>query len=858
MKRTLLSFLLLSPLAATLNGCGGSTGTTGFYQATGGSGASQQAGPQPGASNTPVPALSGKVLIQPVAVVEEGDRSALVQFKTLIELEGVRVTADGAFVEYPKSPAAGWTAELGAQSVLINMDGSFAFNTPTDGATEGRIVHPSDPSMFFRFRASQLGQAEPLLIPVPFPASCGMQAADTETFCAPRTAAVAKKLPKEQTSARVEDVDPALVRPVPRIFHERRRLKPGPLGTEPEYVMKDGRVDLEALNRCPDVDGVLQFVIPGLDVLKMPRYIFSTCHDFVTTNACLNENAKSDRLALSDFEDRYLNGVTDLQTRTELILLRDPVTDPERNIHCYQNHKHRNCGQISIGDLACKLPDATVVRPSGLPLNPSGLPSDFSGPGFGLVEVGPGETKMLTLHNNGAFGITKIKKLVDGAKGNFSGPGVVVNGGIPEVRHYSPTKFVSTRQLNTSDDADEYIPDRGITYVAPGDARVGQVDTYLFIVDDRYIVISFKVVSRPPFLRRLGSNAELTVQDLNVAGTMTTLRGNKTNLEILGQDPIELLDEPGRALINDAGYCVYQADTHQSPARYRANDGTTVNLNTPARSLSNFSEGVLSLSPQGYYFCKAKRDDGKMDLYTFTGDATTAGRPRFLGVPELNLAGELVPLSSTTESALYANAPGGTATPPSIFAGIANAGTLATWNFDTAAWTTVVVPPRADFLPASAARYVDACANGVLKFTLCNNFSPAVPPADTSWFSFFNFLIFNGNPFVIERESEHLSASGSRTISNTTEPVPATGTYAVHTVTGLNDAGEVLGTVRDQNGSRNVLFSRTGVEQTLDSLLPAGAPAGSWGGLKIAGRYVVLQHSGDGEPDLYLWFRGTE
>jgi len=848
MKRTLVSLLMLSPLA--LSGCGGSSGSSGegpfFFN-----GSQQQGGPN---NSAPVTSLRGRVVLQAVALTEAGERAELAQYRTQLQGDGLTVSSNGQFVAWPQAPASGWTAELGAQTVLLDVDGSFAFESVPDGATEIILRHPSDPSISYSVTLARLAElaGRPILLLSVFKGSCGMDGRDTDDFCAPD---LPPPLPKNELRPRVE-VDESTLRPGRLPFHERRRMVMGPLGSEPDPNIARDRSDL--VRRCPDTDGIYQVV--NLPVVgHQAKYLQSTCHMFVRTNACLNENNLSDLEALLSAAPTALELQEVLRAdavQTDFFL---PRVTGARNfiLHCYQNHRHRHCGQINIGDIVAKLPDGTIVKPTtgSLALNELLRNIGLNLPGFATVEVQAGAPVLFTIHNNGAFGTTKIRKIKTDLQGTLSGDGIPVRPGLQEIRHFNPISYEPPQDNEGDQDADQYVADRQIRFTPPANLQPGQEDSYVFLVDDRYLVITFKAVPARPFLRRLGSAAEVQVQDLNSAGTITTLRQDKTYLEPVNQEPVELIAEPAGALLNDDGLCLYQATNHASHAKLRFVDGQEVELEPPAGSLSTFADGIVALSPQGFYFCKAKRVDGKNDFYT---EVQGQRGKAFLNAPEgLAPSTEVTPLTSTTRDALWANASGGSVT-EGPFAGFQNAGKLSRYDFATRTWSSTLIPPRADFLPGQSVRYVDATSNSLLTYTSGLNFSPARPPADVTWLNFFTFLIQSGAPFVREQESK-IEGSGARTVANTTDPVPAEGQPAsTHGVVGMNEAGEVAGFFRDQSGNKAVIFPVSGPPKDIVPLLPAGAPAGSWSPLKMAGRYLILQHQGAEESDIYLWFRGTQ
>ncbi len=884
MKRWLQIFVFLLPLClGLLNGCGAGDQSAsgqplGVADAGGGSESPVPENPE---TPSPEPGFSGRAVLLPVVVTPERERADVFQLKAEIEAEpeGLRILGDGKFILFQDSPAVGWIAELGGQTVVLDAEGSFTFDPPADGVTEGVLRHPSDPSLSFPFTVSQLGAARdggnPILLTMFFRGPCGMNQGDTQEFCG--TGARPQPRVDPKIKARFDDpADPDFVRafgsvispptelrPDPRPFEKPRlttvaegprseaQLVMGRLGTYPKPATRNRNtnqlVNFPSVKDCVQTDGRFQ----GPSVPKQIAYFLSTCYDYVRAGACLNENALSDAenfLVSKEFVE-IVTGLNLTSTSfqgplTAPVLIRVPGI--QSDLHCYQNHKHRNCAMVNLGDVAGELPENVIVRPAG------------STPGTATLEVSGRTT--ITIHNNGAFGITRISKQKSDLGGTLSGIGVVSRASltlqeVQEVHHYRPVDYVAVRG-SESDDAREYVPDEKLDFTPPDNAQPGQEDVYLFTVDDRSIEITFRFVPRAPFLTKLGDVSELTVLDINRNGLMAVARPAGLFLEEVGQaDPIQLLSVPGEALLNDDGTCAYQPSDHLSPARIRILSGESVDLPPPAGAQSAFAQGIASLNPDGIFFCWARRGDGKDDLYTFTASETE----EFTNLPEGLPNTPIIPLRHCNKDALFASAPGGLADPP--FDGISNAGKLCKFDLATRTWSSHEVAPNVLFIPGNnqAAHYVDANTTSVLATEIGNDFHGVTPPAGVTWAAFLTFLVQTGADHSLHSESKILG-QGGRTVAITDLSFPAAGGVAgsSHGVIAMNEDFEVLGVLTEiPLAPRPVLFQPEGTVD-LVPLLPAGAPAGTWQGLKMGGRYIVLQHTdGAGNSSIYLFFRGS-
>jgi hypothetical protein len=256
------------------------------------------------------------------------------------------------------------------------------------------------------------------------------------------------------------------------------------------------------------------------------------------------------------------------------------------------------------------------------------------------------------------------------------------------------------------------------------------------------------------------------------------------------------------------------------------------------------------------------RPDGKNDFFTAV-NSTTSGKD-YLRAPEGTApSAEVTPLTSTTKDALFANCPPGVADASSPFAGLRNAGKLARYDFATRSWSTLLVEPRADFLPGfgTGASYVDSSSENVLYTESGENWF-RTPPAGVSWAQFFVVLLQNGGRETEHRKSE-IRGPGARTVFSSEDPLSDDNRDPIaagvsHKVVAMNDELEVVGTITEANATRPVLF-RDGSPIDLVPLFPAGAPAGTWQPLKMAGRFILLEHEdGAGNRSLYLFFRGAQ
>jgi hypothetical protein len=200
----------------------------------------------------------------------------------------------------------------------------------------------------------------------------------------------------------------------------------GPLGTYPAGNQ----------HCCRDFDGIPGDTETVLGTLL--AYVDSTCDELVESGCCAGE--------LGSIKNSVLSAVG----------LLTPVS-------CQQNHKGRYCQEVSQYDVAVQV-DANVAIPDS-PVTKS---------------IRLGETKTVTVHNNGCFGETGVIKIVDTLRGVLTGDGL--EGG--KVKHYSGPKT--------------YVTDRPLTYaIGPCSNDFAGVpkDTFWFSTDGVTATLTFELAT---------------------------------------------------------------------------------------------------------------------------------------------------------------------------------------------------------------------------------------------------------------------------------------------------------------------------------------------------------------------------
>jgi hypothetical protein len=436
--------------------------------------------------------LVGKLLAIPVLVVPEESRQTVIQARSTIEGDGLRVADDGAVVVWPTSAATGFVVEVGGAVVNVEADGTFVVPVPQSQVSEGVIRHVTDQRYRISFPLSNLsaepGQVSPMILQLAFQGACFM---NPEDFCGP---GARPAIPKELEIL-------------------ARAAQPTAITTGRRGTYATG---LGTTVRCEDKNGYLSSPSLPAEI----RYLGSTCDKYVREGACPNENFMSDiqyNIILSaSVASRGLLGTLADALAGKLL---SPPLAPTSVLECVDNHKGRVCQQVKIGDLSVDVgTPGTLVKP-----DPDGAP----GFDFAVITVSPGQTLPVAVHNNGVYGITFMKKIEDRIGGtltpNFAankvvtlssgtlslpvpkslpGPGQTMTAAsllspgsvtlgpvtIDQIIHFDPPVRGAVPSYQT---------DRPFTYSVPGTAQAGQGDTYLFYVDGSYALVRFVLSGSP-------------------------------------------------------------------------------------------------------------------------------------------------------------------------------------------------------------------------------------------------------------------------------------------------------------------------------------------------------------------------
>jgi len=392
----------------------------------------------------------GQITVIGAVAIPEAHRATLLQAADVIEAQGKWVAPDGTQVSFPADGAAGWIVEFGDQRVPTELDGSFVVEV-ADGVTQGNIYHPSDLSTAIgTIAVADLDppEGEPsLTLEILNGAPCGMYDIDplgpagTGLLCGDTAAAAAPHVHVHGAAAVVKD------NPTPA-------KTDGALGSYP----------VGNQSSCLDYDGD-----PTADretVLgTFQAYNGSTCDLAIRDGCCDNELGQvsvSAKTAIGSIF-KWVGtkfGTTPLYSFT-------PVS-------CSSNHKGRFCQEVTKGDLSLQTPQ-NGIRGAGT----WELGADLVLP----ERIALGETVGFTVHNNGCYGETLVRKIDDQLHGTVTGTGY--NGAV--IAHYNaPARYGA------------YVPDRALAYQAPlcpTSLAAGDHDTYRFDVDGWHNYIRFEIDS---------------------------------------------------------------------------------------------------------------------------------------------------------------------------------------------------------------------------------------------------------------------------------------------------------------------------------------------------------------------------
>ncbi len=420
--------------------------------------------------------LFGRVFVQPMILVDEADQAEVAASRGQLEALGYLVATDGSVIAYQQSPAGYWTVEFGGQTSRTDPGGNFTINAVDGGPSEGILRHPSDQRLFTKFAINRLSsdaqRPGEMAIPLPFPGPCGMTALEDAT-CSGIGA------PPELFPAGAIDGPGVAPRGAPEQKKEmaegKFRAEPtdvttGPRGTYADFGA-DGRAKASDI-RCEDKNGPLSAVTSN----KYLAYLGSTCDEYVKVGCCPNENAFSDieynTLLLAN-PGATAGRALISELAGQRAFLSGPL-NPTSELDCPHNHKGRSCQHVKIGDLSVDIGGSITFAN-----------------GETTVELCPGQSIELVVHNNGCFGTTFVDKTREEIPGVLTSEGLVNGPGGLELRHFNPTSFGP----DPGAPYPTYVTDRSLNFTAPPQARPGSIDSYRFAVDGRSVTVNFVVIA---------------------------------------------------------------------------------------------------------------------------------------------------------------------------------------------------------------------------------------------------------------------------------------------------------------------------------------------------------------------------
>lgn len=494
----LTTTLLLLVLAAglTLVGCGGGGGSG----PEAGGNLEQPLDVQASANPPPGARASGSMAIQTRLLVPENERAGVLLKRPEFEAANVlllfqdlsvlarpnrqvnfEVADDGSSITFGPIAAAGWTITAGENGAILDQDGKYELEIP-EGVSQAFIFTPFDRSRPVVVIPTEELTGE-LLFVHDFAGPCG-PVPMTPDFCGPTALAAAPSNEEPDPEKFLGKIEAeGISRQLSLHFIE------GGLGTYPDG---DERT-------CQQIDGPSS----RFDIVNSTtqRYFGSTCHQLVMQGCCNGEGGS------------FFGFI-----RNRAIGNRFPTQFTPPSIPCYLNHKGRYCQEVLPGDL--------TVQAKGHICG--ALNQRFSCPD---IEVQPGESVLVLVHNNGCYGKTimgqsrreiggQLTFLLDAHDVRDPSqesppdqqafeplPTNKTESSHPEVSgaitHFNRDLFnaVSAEQgrsgkLNFNNNI--YIPERRLTYSVPADAQGPARDTFFFKDDGVTISVTFFLPASPP------------------------------------------------------------------------------------------------------------------------------------------------------------------------------------------------------------------------------------------------------------------------------------------------------------------------------------------------------------------------
>jgi streptogramin lyase len=492
--RHIRSIVLVTLMMIILGGCsGGSTGSSASSPATPSGESTGQAIQSPLLAS-PGATLQGRVVYRTAMLIPPSAREGVLADRAVIEQSGHTLNEDGSIVSWPDVAADGWTVSYDGATYLTSADGSFQI--PRGTSFTGTVTHPSDASLSQTFTLADLspgGQAvAPIVVLVGFGGPCHMNGTHGDECHQfdPVTARKTRKSASDESPVGGAD-DP-------------HPLVCAALGS---YASQD--TSKCEISNGSGIGGALSNLDQKYDYFHY--YWNSTCDLRVREGLCPNENRVSDSerlLRLASSGSSLVIAVLDFLNSDR----SDPGGPSIHTIHCYANHRGRDCQELVPGDLSVLAASRIVVATDAF----GNIPGPAAAPqascptagekGPAVVEVHAGDRVSILVHNNGNWGETSVDR--DAArtlKGGFKTESfikrVAIDGSQLQIQHYDADALAAwnkrSEAADQGPDSSIYKTDRALTYIVPSSAEEGQIDGYTLHCDGVFLHLLFKVVALP-------------------------------------------------------------------------------------------------------------------------------------------------------------------------------------------------------------------------------------------------------------------------------------------------------------------------------------------------------------------------
>jgi hypothetical protein len=501
---------------------------------------------------TPVEAVRSAVFYQLPALAVTNGAAALLASDEEKLTEAGAILRDNLVLSTP-SPCSGWTLEVGGRVFTLGPGGRVRLLASDLTEPTGILRHATDADFRSEVDLSLMGRGQTtgaaFYLAFHYLGGCGMNQGSSDEFCGvpvpPPPVPPANRMVRFLAQALVPILPPSLTSST-----RCEQLIPAPTQIQildrghypqPKIYFIDGTVGLAASNsECEQTNG---FVEEG-DVVRADSrpssgfYFFgSTCFRFVAAGCCPNENATADLVnlpaAILQFHLEGFRSVRSTFFGDLSVNILDPALVPRDTKSCIDNHGGRQCQEVQIGDVSLDFQVADkgpIVFPNSRELT---------------VMVEPDEEVDFVLHNNGCFGVSHITATEDelggtllrthreyaisppinepatnsvpklqtctdplfgatptaGANQRISAPpqlditpseGLIFGAGDPVV--------ISHTEVDPSVAADtglfaryRYFPDISLQYRAPSDGVDGDIDRFVFCVDDCEVAVRFEL-----------------------------------------------------------------------------------------------------------------------------------------------------------------------------------------------------------------------------------------------------------------------------------------------------------------------------------------------------------------------------